>query len=106
MTARIPEPQTLLTVTQGTVSGMPAPSDAWRAGAWPIAGLEDVAHDDLLDLRRPARRRARAPPRIAAEPSAGAGSEESLPRNEPIGVRAAERMTRFFIGGDSNAGDA
>src|SRR5262249_12679118 len=44
--------------------------------------------------RTPARLRA---PRIAAAPSAGAGTEESLPRNEPIGVRAAERMTTSFI---------
>src|SRR3990170_1392966 len=30
-----PDPQTLLIVVQGTLSGMPARSDAWRAGAWP-----------------------------------------------------------------------
>jgi hypothetical protein len=34
---------------------------------------------------------------MATEPKAGAGCEESLPRNDPTGVRAAERMTRFFI---------
>src|SRR5262245_53888141 len=42
----------------------------------------------------PARSRA---PRIAMEPRAGAGSEDSFPRNDPTGVRAAERMTVFFM---------
>ena len=30
-----PEPQTLLTVTHGTLWGRPAARAAWRAGAWP-----------------------------------------------------------------------
>jgi hypothetical protein len=34
---------------------------------------------------------------MAADPRAGAGSEESFPRKEPIGVRAAERTTMFFM---------
>src|SRR5215467_12132884 len=51
----------------------------------------------------PARSRAA---RIAIEPSAGAGSAESFPRNEPIGVRAAERITRFFIRGGFYAATA
>ena len=33
MTARMPEPQTLWRVMHGTLSGIPAPSDACRAGA-------------------------------------------------------------------------
>ena len=33
MMACMPEPQTLPTVVVGVVSGMPAASDAWRAGA-------------------------------------------------------------------------
>ena len=32
----MPEPQTLLTVVAGTLSGIPAPRCAWRAGAWPM----------------------------------------------------------------------
>ena len=31
----MPEPHILLTVVQGTELGRPAPSAAWRAGAWP-----------------------------------------------------------------------
>ncbi len=30
-----PERQTLLTVSAGTVIGMPAATAAWRAGIWP-----------------------------------------------------------------------
>ena len=33
--ACMPEPQTLLTVTASAELGRPAPSAAWRAGAWP-----------------------------------------------------------------------
>ena len=35
MAAFIPEPHILLIVVQPVPSGSPAPSDAWRAGAWP-----------------------------------------------------------------------
>jgi hypothetical protein len=35
MAAFMPEPQTLFTVVQRTLMGMPAPMDAWRAGACP-----------------------------------------------------------------------
>src|ERR1051325_31043 len=33
--AFIPEPHILFTVVQPAASGSPAPSEAWRAGAWP-----------------------------------------------------------------------
>ena len=33
--AFMPEPQTLLMVVAPADTGSPAPSDAWRAGAWP-----------------------------------------------------------------------
>src|SRR2546429_89734 len=33
--AFMPEPHILLTVVQPVPSGSPAPSEAWRAGAWP-----------------------------------------------------------------------
>ena len=36
-TARIDEAQTLLIVSEGTSIGSPAPTAAWRAGAWPTA---------------------------------------------------------------------
>ena len=35
----------------------------------------------------------------ARQASLGAGSEESFPRNEPTGVRAADRMTTSFTQG-------
>ena len=102
MTARMPEPQTLWTVTQGTVSGMPGAERGLAGRRLADARLEDVAHDDLLDLvgadpgplegRRGWRRR-RGPARAA---------RRACPRNEPTGVRAAERMTTFFHAGDSN----
>ena len=97
MTARIPEPQTLWTVTHGNAFGIPAPSEAWRAGACPCPACRTLPKTTCSTSpagRRPARRAAR----IATDPRAGAGSEESFPRNEPTGVRAAERITRFFIG--------
>ena len=98
MTARMPEPQTLWTVTHGTVFGMPAPSEAWRAGAWPDPAWRTLPKMTCSTSsgRTPARSSA---PRMAAEPRAGAGRDESFPRNEPTGVRAAERMTMSFIGG-------
>ncbi len=100
MTARMPEPQTLCTVTQGTVFGMPAPSEAWRAGACPMPAWSTLPRTTCSMSWGPTPARSRAA-LIAMEPRAGAGSEDSLPRNDPIGVRTAERMTRFFIGADS-----
>ena len=35
MAAFMPEPHILLIVVQPAASGRPAPSEAWRAGAWP-----------------------------------------------------------------------
>ncbi len=100
ITARIPDPQTLWTVTQGTVFGMPAADRGLPGRRLADPGLEDVAEDHLLDLAP-----ARTPDRSSAARMAD-GAEgrrragvDSFPRNEPIGVRAAERMTRFFIGG-------
>src|SRR3954465_14528626 len=52
--ARIPEPQTLLRVIAPVPTGQPAPRAAAggaRAGrSLPLAGGEDAAHVDLLDL--------------------------------------------------------
>ena len=48
--ARRPDAQTLLIVSDGTSFGMPAAICAWRDGIWPCAGLQHLAHDDVLDL--------------------------------------------------------
>src|SRR5262245_28929031 len=96
MTARIPEPQTLCSVMQGTLTGIPAPRAAWRAGAWPMPAWRTLPRMTCStdDASTPARSRA---PRIAMDPSAGADREDSFPRKDPTGVRAAERMTVFFM---------
>ena len=49
-TARMPEAQTLLIVSEETSFGMPALIWAWREGIWPWPGLQHLAHDDVLDL--------------------------------------------------------
>jgi hypothetical protein len=48
----MPEPHILLMVVQPTPSGKPAPSAAWRAGAWPWPCRQHVAHDDFLHVVR------------------------------------------------------
>ena len=72
MTARIPEPHTLWTVMQGTLSGIPAPSEAWRAGACPTPACSTlpITTCSISAAGTPALESAQ---RIAAEPSAGAG---------------------------------
>ena len=50
--ARIDEAQTLLIVSAGVSFGSPAPTAAWRAGAWPAPRLEHLAHDHVLGLVR------------------------------------------------------
>src|SRR4029077_20386219 len=75
-----------------TESGRPAPSAAWRAGAWPWpAGnthpmIASCMSSGLIFARSTAAR-------IAAAPSSGAAKPLSSPWNAPIGVRAAETMT-------------
>src|SRR5688572_18958239 len=98
MTARIPEPHTLETVTHGTEFGIPAPRDAWRAGACPTPAERTlpIRTCSTSPGEMPARSIAA---RIAADPRAGAGREDSFPRKEPTGVRAAERMTTSLTGG-------
>ena len=61
-TARMPDAQTLLIVSEETSLGMPPSIWAWRRGDLALAGLEHGAHDDVIDLARRLRRRARAPP--------------------------------------------
>ncbi len=51
-TARMPEAQTLLIVSEETSIGMPALIWAWREGIWPDARLQDLAHHHVLHLLR------------------------------------------------------
>src|SRR3982074_146861 len=90
--AFIPEPHILFTVVQPAARGRPAPSDAWRAGAWPCpAGstqpmITSCTSSGLILARSTAAR-------IAAAPSSGALKPFISPWKAPIGVRAAETIT-------------
>src|SRR5258708_310837 len=90
--AFIPEPHILFTVVQPAASGNPAPSEAWRAGAWPRpAGRTQPMITCCTSSGRIFARSTAA--RIAAAPSSGAAKLLRSPWNAPIGVRAAETMT-------------
>src|SRR5947208_6831168 len=90
--AFIPEPHILFTVVQPAASGRPAPSEAWRAGAWPCpAGSTQPMITSCTSLGEILARSTAA--RIAAAPSSGAANPFSSPWKAPIGVLAAETMT-------------
>src|SRR5580704_17595297 len=91
-TASRPEPQTLLTVTHGTLFGRPAKSAAWRAGAWPTPAwsTSPMWTSWMSPGASPARSSAAL---IATAPSLGAGSDDRDPRKLPMAVRAAPTMT-------------
>ncbi len=98
--AFMPEPHILLTVVQPAARGSPAPSDAWRAGAWPWPA--GSTHPMMTSSTSSACSFARSTAaRIAAAPSCGALKPFSSPWKAPIGVRAAETMT---IGSECMAG--
>src|SRR5207244_6341750 len=90
--AFIPEPHILFTVVQPAASGRPAPSEAWRAGAWPWPAdstqpmITSCTSAGLILARSTAAR-------IAAAPSSGAANPFSSPWKAPIGVLAAETIT-------------
>src|SRR5258706_913229 len=90
--AFMPEPHILFTVVQPVPSGSPAPSEAWRAGAWPWPAGSTQPMITSLTSSAPILARSTAA-RIAAAPSSGAMKLFSSPWNAPIGVRAAETMT-------------
>src|SRR5882762_5586581 len=92
MAAFMPEPHILLTVVQPVPSGRPAPSEAWRAGAWPWPAGSTQPMMTSLTSSAPIFARSTAA-RIAAAPSSGAAKPFSSPWNAPIGVLAAETMT-------------
>ena len=97
ITAFSAEPHILFTVVAGTDTGTPAPTAAWRAGAWPSPA--GSTHPRMTSSRSaplmPADSRAA---RTAALPSCTAVSGASAPRNAPIGVRLAETMTTSWLG--------
>src|SRR5688572_23007287 len=92
MMAFMPEPHILLMVVVGTPVGMPAPSAAWRAGAWPSpAGSTQPMMTSCTSL--PETTAASSAPLMAAAPSCGAVTGESTPWKAPMGVRLAATMT-------------
>src|ERR1700693_2904017 len=94
--ARMPDPHTLWTVTQGTELGMPAARDACRAGACPCPACRTLPRT-TASIRSAGTAACASAPRIAAAPRAEAGRAESFPKKEPTGVRDAPRRTTFFM---------
>src|SRR4051794_23604660 len=90
--AFIPEPHILFTVVQPAATGSPAPSDAWRAGAWPWPAGSTQPMITSWTSSGWTRARSTAA-RIAAAPSSGAAKPLSSPWNAPIGVRERPTMT-------------
>ena len=90
MIALRPEPQTRLIVVALVVSGEARLERGLASRRLADAGLQDLAHEDLVDRGRrragPARSTAA---RIATPPSSTAGVPARAPPNLPIGVRAA-----------------
>ena len=84
--------QTLLTVSEGSEIGSPAPTAAWRAGAcpapawstWPMIAYSTSS--SATSTRSSAARIAIAPSSVASYPA-------SLPPSLPNGVRTAETIT-------------
>ena len=97
-TARTPEAQTLLIVSEETSFGIPAVDLRLARRDLALAGLQHLAHDDVLDLAR-ARRSARSSAAlIAMPPSSVAWSEDRPPPSLPTGVRAVPRITVLGMG--------
>src|SRR3982751_5436712 len=90
--ARMPEPHIFDSVTAPADCGRPAPSVAWRAGAWPWPAIRQlpISTSSTASPVMPARSTAAL---IATLPSWCAASALKSPSMPPIGVRAAETMT-------------
>ena len=73
VTAFIPEEHTLFTVVQQADGGRPAPSAAWRAGAWPRPALSTLPMMTSCTSSGPTPARSSAA-RMATLPSCGAVS--------------------------------
>ena len=96
MAAFMPEPHILLIVVQPVASGRPAPSAAWRAGAWPWPAGQHAAHDDFLHfLRADLRALDRRADRGGAELGRGEALELAL---EGAHRRAGETNDDHWIG--------
>src|SRR3984957_2157256 len=92
MMARMAEPHILLTVVAGTLAGMPAPSAAWRAGAWPRPA--DRTQPMMTSSTSPAGMPESASAALTAtDPSCGPVTAAKTPWKAPTGVRRADRMT-------------
>ena len=90
--ARTPEAQTLLIVSEETSFGMPGLDLRLARGDLPLAGLEDLAHHDVLDLvRLDVGALERGLDRDAAE--LGGVERDEAAAELADGVRAAPRMT-------------
>ena len=96
MTDFKPDPHTLFTVKHSTDFGKPAKTAACRAGACPTpAGRTlPMITSFTSESTTPALLIAS---RTTSAPSLGAESDESVPRNDPMGVRQALAMTTSFI---------
>ena len=93
MIAVSPLRQTLLMVVAGTVHGMPGSHGCLACGVLAGAGLDDLAHEDLVDDDGSDARAVESAPRIATAPSDAADSDDSPPFRRAIGVRANDRIT-------------
>ena len=91
MMALAPEAHTLLTVVQTQVSGMPAARAACLAGAWPTFPVSTLPMNTSCTSAGATRAR-RSASRMLSAPSAGAGSDASVPLMLPMGVRATPQM--------------
>src|SRR3990172_716718 len=88
----MPEPQTLLSVAHAVELSSPAPSTAWRAGAWPTAAGNTqpmmaslMSFDSRPDWATVAL--------IATAASCGEESDTNCPFMPPMGVRFAPTIT-------------
>ena len=90
--ARIEDAHTLLIVSAGTSFGIPAPTAACRAGAWPAPACSTwpMITYSTSSPSRPTRSSAA---RIAVAPSSVAGTCARPPPRRPKGVRTAETIT-------------
>src|SRR5690242_371647 len=97
MIAFMPEPHTLLMVVQPTAGGRPAPSEAWRAGAWPRLAVSTQPMITSLTSAG-ATPDCSSAARIAVAPRVGEGTPVNWPRKEPMAVRLAPAMTTSDMG--------